>query len=119
MSQSHFVHTVADSGILGQTILFIGGGMKERNFSALLAVLALFYGVTPAITADTEISATAIAPTLRQQSDDDFDGGLIEKTEDAGGRPSGYNCYEYGKSVEISQEAFSTIPDEELSAEAG
>ncbi|PKL45992.1 MAG: hypothetical protein CVV42_18005 [Candidatus Riflebacteria bacterium HGW-Riflebacteria-2] len=92
--------------------------MKKRSFAALLAALTLFAGVTTAITAETESSATAIAPTLRQQSDDAFDGGLIERSEEAGGRPSGYNCYEYGKSVEISQEAFSPIPDEELSADA-
>jgi len=92
--------------------------MNKIGCSVLLTVLTLLLGVTPEIIAETDNSTAVVAPTLRQQSNDDFDGGLIEQSENVGGRPSGYNCYEYGKSIEVSQEAFSTIPEEELSADA-
>ncbi len=92
--------------------------MNMRNFYALLAFLTLFSGVTPEIIAEADNSAAVVAPTLRRQSDDDFDGGLVEQTERAGGRPSGYSCYEYGNGDKIPQEAFSTIPVEELSSDS-
>jgi len=84
----------------------------------LLLVCFMLAGVTPQIIAETGTPVPAIAQPLHRQSDEAFDGGLIEQPETAGGRPAGYSCYEYGKSTDISQEAFSTISDEELSADA-